>query len=102
MTTFIDFVPILNVPKEVIQMWQGKELGTSRPYDSSDYVMGIVTLATGGTVKTIGKIAMIKRLDDIQFLEEVELWSEYICNSIFLFLTSFLQFNIDTRSLQRL
>ncbi|WP_257144150.1 S-layer homology domain-containing protein [Bacillus cereus] len=56
MTTSIDFVPILNVPKEVIQMWQGKELGTSRPYDSSDYVMGIVTLATGGTVKTIGKV----------------------------------------------
>ncbi|MGW6193182.1 S-layer homology domain-containing protein [Bacillus cereus] len=56
MTTSLDFVPILNVPKEVIQMWQGKELGTDRPYESSDYVMGIVTLATGGTVKTIGKV----------------------------------------------
>lgn len=56
MTTSLDFVPILNVPKEVIQTWQGKELGTNRPYESSDYVMGIVTLATGGTVKTIGKV----------------------------------------------
>ncbi|WP_179877681.1 hypothetical protein [Bacillus pseudomycoides] len=56
MNTTLDIVPILNVPKEAIQMYQGKEMGTDRKYDPSDYAMGVLSVATGGTVKTIGKV----------------------------------------------
>ncbi|PFK32901.1 S-layer protein [Bacillus cereus] len=56
MNTTLDIVPILNVPKEAIQMYQGKEMGTDRKYDSSDYAMGVLSVATGGTVKTVGKV----------------------------------------------
>lgn len=56
MNTTLDIVPILNVPKEAIQMYQGKEMGTYRKYDPSDYAMGVLSVASGGTVKTIGKV----------------------------------------------
>ncbi|MEH7040400.1 N-acetylmuramoyl-L-alanine amidase family protein [Bacillus pseudomycoides] len=56
MNTTLDIMPILNVPKEAIQMYQGKEIGTDRKYGPSDYAMGVLSVATGGTVKTIGKV----------------------------------------------
>ncbi|WP_200875245.1 S-layer protein [Bacillus gaemokensis] len=56
MNTTLDIVPILNVPKEAIQLSQGKEMGTDRKYDPSDYAMGVLSVASGGTVKTIGKV----------------------------------------------
>ncbi|EEM07496.1 S-layer y domain ribonuclease [Bacillus pseudomycoides] len=56
MNTTLDIMPILNVPKEAIQMYQGKEMGTERKYDPSDYAMGVLSVATGGTVKTLGKV----------------------------------------------
>ncbi|WP_410985605.1 S-layer protein [Bacillus cereus] len=56
MNTTLDIMPILNVPKEAIQMYQGKEMGTDRKYDPSDYAMGVLSVASGGTVKTIGKV----------------------------------------------
>ncbi|WP_257137741.1 colicin E3/pyocin S6 family cytotoxin [Bacillus pseudomycoides] len=37
-------------------MYEGKELGTERKYGPSDYAMGVLSVATGGTVKTIGKV----------------------------------------------
>ncbi|WP_303745107.1 ribonuclease domain-containing protein, partial [Bacillus pseudomycoides] len=56
MNTTLDIMPILNVPKEAIQMYEGKELDTERKYGPSDYAMGVLSLATGGTVKTVGKV----------------------------------------------
>ncbi|WP_243526996.1 S-layer protein [Bacillus pseudomycoides] len=56
MTTTLDILPLINVPKEAIQMYQGKEMGTDRKYDPSDYAMGVLSVATGGTVKTLGKV----------------------------------------------
>ncbi|WP_438357566.1 ribonuclease domain-containing protein, partial [Bacillus pseudomycoides] len=41
---------------EAIQMYQGKEIGTERKYGPSDYAMGVLSVASGGTVKTVGKV----------------------------------------------
>ncbi|KLA29483.1 MULTISPECIES: hypothetical protein [Bacillus cereus group] len=45
-------------------MWQGKEMGADRPYESPDYVMRIVAVASGGIVKTVSKV--VRTVTDIE------------------------------------
>ncbi|MFK4321987.1 glucan-binding YG repeat protein [Bacillus sp. RC145] len=67
MNASLDVWPIINVPKEIIQLVQGHEMGETEKYKPSDYAMGIVTVFTGGTVKTIKTIGkVVGTVEDIE------------------------------------
>ncbi len=64
MNASLDVWPIINVPKEIIQLVQGHEMGEKDKYKPSDYAIGVASLLTGGTVKTIGKV--VGTVEDIE------------------------------------
>nr|WP_242461772.1 hypothetical protein [Bacillus thuringiensis] len=64
MNASLDVWPIINVPKEIIQLVQGHEMGGKDKYKSSDYAIGVASVLIGGTVKTIGKVIGI--VEDIK------------------------------------
>lgn len=67
MNVTLDAWPIINVPKEIIQLVQGHEMGETEKYKPSDYAMGIATVFTGGTVKTIKTIGkVVGTVEDIE------------------------------------
>ncbi|MED0929960.1 ribonuclease domain-containing protein [Bacillus mycoides] len=67
MNVTLDAWPIINVPKEIIQLVQGHEMGETEKYKSSDYAMGIATVFSGGTVKTIKTIGkVVGTVEDIE------------------------------------
>ncbi|MED1093567.1 S-layer protein [Bacillus paramycoides] len=67
MNVTLDAWPIINVPKEIIQLVQGHEMGEEEKYKPSDYVMGIATVFSGGTVKTVKTIGkIVGTVEDIE------------------------------------
>ncbi|MCU5101310.1 hypothetical protein OCA20_14485 [Bacillus cereus] len=47
MNVSLDVWPIINVPKEIIQLVQGHEMGEKDKYKPSDYAMGVASVLTG-------------------------------------------------------
>ncbi|WP_307838378.1 MULTISPECIES: S-layer homology domain-containing protein [unclassified Bacillus (in: firmicutes)] len=67
MNVTLDLVPIINIPKEIIQMVQGHEIAEEEKYKPSDYVMGIATVFSGGTIKTVKTIGkVVGTVEDIE------------------------------------
>ncbi|MGE7874829.1 S-layer protein, partial [Bacillus paramycoides] len=67
MNVTLDVWPIINVPKEIIQLVQGHEMGEEEKYKPSDYVMGVATVFSGGTVKTVKTIGkVVGTVEDIE------------------------------------
>ncbi|MGH0798223.1 S-layer protein [Bacillus mycoides] len=59
MNVTLDAWPIINVPKEIIQLVQGHEMGEKDKYKPSDYAIGVASVLTGGTVKTVKTIGNV-------------------------------------------
>ncbi|HDR7648156.1 S-layer protein (plasmid) [Bacillus mycoides] len=59
MNASLDVWPIINVPKEIIQLVQGHEMGEKDKYKPSDYAIGVASVLTGGTVKTVKTIGNV-------------------------------------------
>ncbi|UNP84341.1 S-layer homology domain-containing protein [Bacillus mycoides] len=59
MNATLDAWPIINVPKEIIQLVQGHEIGEEEKYKASDYAIGVASVLTGGTVKTVKTIGNV-------------------------------------------
>lgn len=59
MNASLDAWPIINVLKEVIQLVQGHEMGVTEKYKPSDYAIDIVSVLSGGTVKTVKTIGKV-------------------------------------------
>ncbi|MDI6534434.1 S-layer homology domain-containing protein [Bacillus mycoides] len=59
MNASLDVWPIINVPKEIIQLAQGHEMGKTEEYKLSDYAIGVASVLTGGTVKTVKTIGKV-------------------------------------------
>ncbi|WP_368936294.1 N-acetylmuramoyl-L-alanine amidase family protein [Bacillus sp. SH8-8] len=67
MNVTLDAWPIINVPKEIIQMVQGHEMGEKDKYKPSDYAIGVASVLTGGTVKTVKTIGrVVGTVEDIE------------------------------------
>ncbi|MDA1973160.1 S-layer protein [Bacillus cereus] len=67
MNVTLDAWPIINVPKEIIQLVQGHEMGEKDKYKPSDYAIGVASVLTGGTVKTVKTIGrVVGTVEDIE------------------------------------
>ncbi|PEC79401.1 N-acetylmuramoyl-L-alanine amidase family protein [Bacillus cereus] len=67
MNVTLDAWPIINVPKEIIQLVQGHEMGEKDKYKPSDYAFGVASVLTGGTVKTVKTIGrVVGTVEDIE------------------------------------
>ncbi|MGR3779347.1 ribonuclease domain-containing protein [Bacillus paramycoides] len=67
MNATLDAWPIINVPKEIIQLAQGHEMGETEKYKPSDYAIGVVSVLSGGTVKTVKTIGkIVGTVEDIE------------------------------------
>ena len=70
MNVTLDAWPIINVPKEIIQLVQGHEMGEKDKYKPSDYAIGVASVLTGGTVKTVKTVKTIGRV--VGTVEDIE------------------------------
>lgn len=67
MNVTLDAWPIINVPKEIIQLVQGHEMGEKDKYKPSDYAFGVASVLTGGTIKTVKTIGkVVGTVEDIE------------------------------------
>ncbi|EJS47196.1 hypothetical protein ICG_05375 [Bacillus cereus BAG1X1-3] len=67
MNVTLDAWPIINVPKEIIQLVQGHEMGEKDKYKPSDYAIGVASVLTGGTIKTVKTIGkVVGTVEDIE------------------------------------
>lgn len=67
MNASLDVWPIINVPKEIIQLVQGHEMGKTEEYKLSDYAIGVASVLSGGTVKTVKTIGkVVGTVEDIE------------------------------------